>query len=699
MKGSIFVIFGTFVTLTCTNVFASLDGSLSVDLISAIKHPSNAAWSPDGKLVSFLWDNAGNQNLFIVAPGKNPSAITNFSPNENDLSGTIGHFEWISSKKIVFSHNNQLWIASTSEPPKKIPLTRGTSQFAVSPEKNKLAVVQDGALSLIQITGDSKRKLVDRNEQLQLSEPIFAPDGSHLSFMSSSVKRVGDILPYNGSKQALFRNETSNRKIGIVSTTGNNLTWIKITGRAAGLQWVSKQSVLFQEISKNMKRREIQIANLDGSVRMLRTDYDPRWWSPLRRDARTVVSPDGKQVAFFADETGWTHLYVMPTDGSVPGSLARKLTSGQFEVGFGGWSADGTKIAFYDNQDSPMERFIRIVDVNTGQIESIVTKQGVNYWPQFSPDQSQLVFERTDVENSVDLYVTTASNVSNSEIIRLTESMPKEIEKSNLTRPRAVYFPSRFDNKEVPGSLFVPDDLSRTEQHPAIVWIHGSGSEQNFLGWHPFSYRMYYSANQYLAQQGYIILAVDYRGSSGYGRDWGTGHHLDLGGSDALDVAAGADYLKTLPYVDPDRIGVWGLSYGGFLTLQAMVHTPKLFRCGIDVAGVTDWTTWGLESNGGWITGRMNSPEENPQGYLRTAPIKHMETLERPLLILHGTADVNVAFRESLNLVDVLLKLGKSFDSEFYPGEFHFFRRSHVLRDAWRRTESFFDTHLKSTNN
>jgi dipeptidyl aminopeptidase/acylaminoacyl peptidase len=206
---------------------------------------------------------------------------------------------------------------------------------------------------------------------------------------------------------------------------------------------------------------------------------------------------------------------------------------------------------------------------------------------------------------------------------------------------------------------------------------------------------MYYSVHQYFVQQGYVVLAVDYRGSSGYGREWGTGHHLDLGGGDALDVASGADYLKTLVYVDPDRIGVWGLSYGGFLTLQVLWKTPELFRCGIDVAGVSDWATWGLESNGGWITGRMGTPEENPEGYDRSASIKHMQTLNRPLLILHGTADVNVAFRESLNLVDVLLKMEKDFDFEVYPGEFHWFRRDHILKDAWRRADRFFETHLK----
>jgi dipeptidyl aminopeptidase/acylaminoacyl peptidase len=238
----------------------------------------------------------------------------------------------------------------------------------------------------------------------------------------------------------------------------------------------------------------------------------------------------------------------------------------------------------------------------------------------------------------------------------------------------------------------VSKTLDRTKKHPALVWIHGSGSDQNFLGWHPGSYRMYYSLCQYLAQQGYVILTPDYRGSSGYSRDWSTGVHMGLGVNDTADVAGGADYLKTLDYVDPNRIGVFGLSYGGFLTLQAMNVDPTLWRAGVDVAGVVDWATYGS----GYTTPRLGTPVQNPEIYRVSAPILHMDKLERPLLILHGTNDRNVSFADSLRLFDVLIKLGKPFESQIYPGEIHFFRRDMVLRDAWRRIEEFFDRTVRN---
>jgi dipeptidyl aminopeptidase/acylaminoacyl peptidase len=270
--------------------------------------------------------------------------------------------------------------------------------------------------------------------------------------------------------------------------------------------------------------------------------------------------------------------------------------------------------------------------------------------------------------------------------------MPAGLNRSEIVAPTPVHFPSRLDKAPVPGTLMLPPRLDKSRKHPAIVWIHGSGSDQNFIGWHPGSYRMYYSASVYLAQQGYVVITPDYRGSSGYSREWATGVHMGLGISDAADVLASADYLKTLDYVDPDRIGVWGLSYGGYLTLQVMNQDPLLFRCGINVAGVVDWATYGA----GYTTPRLGTPVENPQIYRDSAPIYHMENLARPLLVLHGTNDRNVQFRDSLRLWDVLLKLGKPFEMGVYPGEIHFFRRAHILRDAWRRAEEFFDRHLKS---
>jgi dipeptidyl aminopeptidase/acylaminoacyl peptidase len=274
--------------------------------------------------------------------------------------------------------------------------------------------------------------------------------------------------------------------------------------------------------------------------------------------------------------------------------------------------------------------------------------------------------------------------------------MPPGINPEDMTAPVTVSYPSRLDKKPVPATLMVSKNLDRTRKHPAVVWIHGSGPEQNFLGWHPGSYRMYYSLCQYLAQQGYVVLTPDYRGSSGYNRDWATGVYMSLGVGDTADLAGGADYLKTLDYVDPDRIGIFGLSTGGFLALQAGTVYPTLWRAVINLAGVVDWNTQG---GGSYGLPRIGSVVQNPEAYNISAPIQHMDKLVRPLLILQGTNDSNVSVADSLRLFDVLVKLGKPFESQLYPGETHFFRRDIVLRDAWKRVEDFFDRNLKSGPN
>jgi dipeptidyl aminopeptidase/acylaminoacyl peptidase len=462
----------------------------------------------------------------------------------------------------------------------------------------------------------------------------------------------------------------------------------------SSVQWTGDASILFQELSADKKTRVIKVWAPGRLPRTLWTDHDPAWWTASIQASNTVVSPDGKSVVFASDRTGWTHLYVMPVDATSE-SQARQLTSGKYSATFGSWSPDGRLIAYHHSvEGNHMERFVGLVHVDSGKTERVVTTRGVALEPLFSPDGKNLVYQQTSVAHSLDLF--TVSTEPQSTIVRLTDSMPADLKATDFTSPTPVTFPSRVDGKPVPGTLILPKNLDRARKHPAIVWVHGSGLDQNYLGWHPDSYRMYYAMHQYLAQQGYVILTPDARGSSGYGRDWAAGNYRDIGGGEYLDVASGADYLKTTGFVDPDRIGVWGLSYGGFLTLQAVTVTPTLFRCAINVAGVTDWDTQSLTLGPGRIYARMGTPAEHPDAFDRAAPVRHMDKLVRPLLIMHGTNDTNVAFRESLTLVDTLLKLGKNFEFVVYPGEIHFFRRAYVLRDAWRRAEEFFDRHLKN---
>ena len=330
---------------------------------------------------------------------------------------------------------------------------------------------------------------------------------------------------------------------------------------------------------------------------------------------------------------------------------------------------------------------------------SMFTVFGTNIGPAWSPDGTRLVYQHTDPQASADLFVIAATG--SAKPVRLTTSMPAGMSDGQFVEPEYVRYPGP-DGQQVPGWLFVPKNLDRSKKNPAIVWIHGDGVNQGYDGWHvQRNYAVYYSFHQYLLEQGYVVFAPDYRGSIGYGRAWRQGVYMDVGGKDAKDAWMAAHYLKTLNYVDADRIGVWGLSYGGFFTLIAMTDQPTLYRAGVDVAGVVDYAMYYEDPyHGGWTASRIGTPEQNPAVYKQASPLSHVDRLARPLLILHGTADVNVPYLHSVRLVDELMVRGKSplFDFMMYPGEFHYFTRAHVLRDAWQRVDQFFAQHLKGNS-
>jgi dipeptidyl aminopeptidase/acylaminoacyl peptidase len=326
----------------------------------------------------------------------------------------------------------------------------------------------------------------------------------------------------------------------------------------------------------------------------------------------------------------------------------------------------------------------------------ITDGRGTNIQPFWSPDDKRVVYQHTDTRNSADVFVLDAK--MGAKPVRLSDSMPAGIDRSIFVEPEFVHYAGP-DGQSVPAWLFVPKNLDRSKKHPAIIWIHGDGINQNYDGWHvQRNYAVYYSMHQYLLQQGYVVIAPDYRGSIGYGRDWRAGVYMDVGGNDAKDAWMAANFLKTLAYVDSNRIGVWGLSYGGFFTLIAMTDQPTLFRCGIDVAGVVDYEMYYNDPyHGDWTESRIGTPQQNPQVYANASPISHIDRLARPLLVLHGTADVNVPFIESVWLLDEALKKNKDSLLTFmmYPGEFHYFTREHVLRDAWHRVDDYFAMYLR----
>ena len=230
--------------------------------------------------------------------------------------------------------------------------------------------------------------------------------------------------------------------------------------------------------------------------------------------------------------------------------------------------------------------------------------RGADVSPSWSPDGSKILYQHSDPWNSADLYVIDAQ-APNAKPVRLTDSMPASIDKTQLVEPKLVHYKAA-DGKDVAAYLFVPKNLNPNVKHPAIVWVHGDGVNQNYDGWHvQRNYAVYYSIHQYFVQQGYVVLAPDYRGSIGYGSEWREAVHMDVGGKDFRDAGIANTYLKTLPYVDGNKIGIWGLSYGGFFTLLAVTEMPTAYAAAVDVAGVADYALYYEDPyHGGWTASR-----------------------------------------------------------------------------------------------
>jgi dipeptidyl aminopeptidase/acylaminoacyl peptidase len=680
--------------------------SLDVDALLAIRHPSGAVWSPDGARVAFVWDRGGVQNLYLVdRVGGWPEPLTDY--REGALSPP---FFSPDGGTIYYERGGELWSLAAGDTTRRSPLAifgteAAESGVRLSPDGSQVAFVRLGDVWVRQLeTGRERRLTVTLVPETGLE---WSPDGERIAFQYARSTPREDEHPFAGGKLAFRRVEQEPPDVGVVSVAGGAVAAVASSPASEHApRWVDSRTLVLQRVSLDYRTRDVLLADVvTGELRSLHRDHDERWWSLSFLAAEPKPSPGGRFVAFVSDRSGWDSLYVSATvDGTV-----HRITGDGEEIRRYAWSPDGNRIAFDTNRGHPGQRHLALADVT--RPESPVTRvltegRGTNVQPPapggfalahstggWSPDGTKLLFQHTDPRRPAELFWIAAGGGEPPR--ELTYSLPQSIDRDSLVEPELVHYPST-DGRQVPAYLFVPRNLDRSKKHPAVVWIHGDGIAQNYDGWHVRrDYAVYYSFHQYLVQRGFIVLAPDYRGSVGYGREWRVAPYRDLGGIDYEDIAASVPYLDGLLYVDAARIGIWGLSYGGFLTLQALTLDPHLFRCGVDVAGVHDFRFWFRDPGGIWVGGRLGDPRENPDAYARAAPVTRADRIERPLLVLHGTADVNVPFLESLALVDELLKKGKDVDFAVYPGEYHYFHREHVLRDAWRRVEEFFERHLR----
>jgi len=385
--------------------------------------------------------------------------------------------------------------------------------------------------------------------------------------------------------------------------------------------------------------------------------------------------PDNKTIYFQSEASGYSHLYTY----DLSNNKKEQLTQGDFEVYEPFLSQDGKKWYFTANIKHPGIRHFYSMPAKGGKPTQLTQKDGNNE-VTMSPDESKLAIRYSYIDQPWELFV--QDNKANAEAQQLTESLKDGFQQYEWHQPEVITFKAE-DQADVHARIYKPENPNGA----AVIFVHGAGYLQNVHYWWS-SYFREYMFNNLLMSKGYTVLDIDYRASSGYGRDWRTGIYRHMGGKDLSDQIDGAKYLIESHGINSDRIGMYGGSYGGFITLFAMFKNPDVISAGAALRSVTDWAHY----NHGYTSNILNTPVEDPLAYKRSSPIYFADGLEGDLLIAHGMVDTNVHFQDVVRLAQKLIELGKdNWEMAVYPVESHGFTTPSSWTDEYKRILKLFE--------
>jgi dipeptidyl aminopeptidase/acylaminoacyl peptidase len=391
---------------------------------------------------------------------------------------------------------------------------------------------------------------------------------------------------------------------------------------------------------------------------------------------------DDNTFWFQSEASGYSHLYKV----NVSSGEKTALTTGKYEVQQAQLSPDKKYFYITTNEVHPGEQQFYRLPITGRKAERITTMTGANQIT-ISPDEKQIAFLYSYSNKPWELYVQENKPVSKAQQIT-SLAMSDEFKSYPWRDPELITF-TASDGATVYARLYKPAVQNAAKS--AVIFVHGAGYLQNAHKWWSYYYHEY-MFNNLLADNGYTVLDIDYRGSAGYGRDWRTAIYRHMGGKDLSDNVDGAKYLVDKLGVDPKHIGLYGGSYGGFITLMAMFTTPDVFAAGAGLRSVTDWAHY----NHGYTADILNEPFTDSIAYKQSSPIYFAEGLKGHLLMCHGMVDVNVHFQDIVRLSQRLIELGKdNWELAVYPMEDHGFVEPSSWTDEYKRIFKLFQTYLK----
>lgn len=633
-------------------------------------------------------------------------------------------------KRVAFTRANNLYVMSieTGTIDEMTDIRTGpdttekkgtaSQEFLKKEERNLLAVIQERATRREEEEAEKKRENPRKPFNLTTGQSIarlqLTPDEKYViaDVKEAATGLKNTVVPNYVTESGYTEDIPSREKVGdvqdhtklaILNVETGEVKWVDHGQKApaAGAKPDGKptsghdrdvdlsqpvwsddgaKAVLLARAADNKDRWVLALDESTGKTRVLAHDHDDAWIGGPGVTTLGWMKND-RDIYFQSERTGYSHLYTVPYDGGEP----KALTAGNWEVESAELSRDKSRFFLVTNEGDPGQQEVYEMSATGGARLKLTNVPGAHSFVR-SPDGQWFADVYSYTNKPPELYVqeTRAGAVSQ----KLTSSPAPDFWEYPWQDVPIITFQAR-DGANVRARLYKPANFARGG--PGIVFVHGAGYLQNVHRWWSY-YAREYMFHHLLMERGYVVIDVDYRGSAGYGRDWRTAIYQHMGGKDLDDNIDAARWLVSHEGADPKRLGIYGGSYGGFITLMAMFTQPDVFAAGAALRPVSDWAHYNHE----YTSDILNIPQEDGDAYRRSSPIYFAQGLKGALLICHGMADTNVHFQDTVRLVEKLIELRKqNWDLAVYPAENHSFVEPASWADEYKRISNLFDKNLK----